>query len=556
MARVKISEFGIIQKQLAGAVVHIYEADENGENTGTLATLYQASTGALERGNPQTLDSDGKLANDCYVDSAVIATITNITERQQRAIREIRENPSEYSLPMTSSNYYKVSNVGSIFATAAEASATAAEDSATAAADSASDASDSADAAAASAAAASDSADAAAAAAAASAPFQDVVFIGNADSPYTIGNTHRGKLIAVDTSAGAVVVNLNEISILTSPYNVSIKKETSDGNTVTVNAGGSDEIGADGATSKIFENVGGATFVADVDASPDRWTDLNFGSAAGEMTTDTFVDGVDYTSGTSSTLTLSVAAGSESNTWVFFDGIYQEKVNYSLSGSTITFTLNIPLGVTRIDVISGTVLPIGTPSDGTVTYAKIASAAIASAANIVAGAASKLVDAATLKSWYDSNGVFSNKLLHIQDQKSANTAGGSATAGNNTRDLNTAVTNEISGASLASDQITLPAGTYYIEADVPAYAVNNHQAYLWNVTDSSVEVVGTSEYASSTYLGHTQSVIRGRFTIGAEKDFEIRHIVNNSKATNGLGPPCNNTLLGEIYTDVKIWKVA
>ena len=69
MARVKIAEFGIIQKGLANAVVTIYEADDSGVSTRTKATLYQAATGTASRENPQTLTADGKLANDCYVET-------------------------------------------------------------------------------------------------------------------------------------------------------------------------------------------------------------------------------------------------------------------------------------------------------------------------------------------------------------------------------------------------------------------------------------------------------------------------------------------------------
>ncbi len=105
MARVKIAEFGIIQKILAGATVAVYVSDDSGESTGVLATLYQASTGSASRSNPQTLDDDGKLESVCYVDSAVVAAISNITERTERSVRKIRVNPLDYALPITSSAY-------------------------------------------------------------------------------------------------------------------------------------------------------------------------------------------------------------------------------------------------------------------------------------------------------------------------------------------------------------------------------------------------------------------------------------------------------------------
>ena len=53
------------------------------------------------------------------------------------------------------------------------------------------------------------------------------------------------------------------------------------------------------------------------------------------------------------------------------------------------------------------------------------------------------------------------KLLHMRDEKANGTQGGTFTSGSwYTRDLNTVVTNEINGASLSSNQFTLPAGDY------------------------------------------------------------------------------------------------
>jgi len=217
----------------------------------------------------------------------------------------------------------------------------------------------------------------------ASAPFRDVVFITNSDSPYAIDDTHTGKFISVDTSGGAVVINLPTIASSTLPHNVTIKKTTADANTVTVNRGGTDEI--DGATSKVFSAVGGATFIADTYPTPDAWTTSAFGASAGDMKTDTFTDGGGFTAGSSTTVTLTEDPGSENNTWVFFDGVYQEKSEYSVSGTTVTFTSAIPSGVSSIDVVYGTTLSVGVPSDTSVTLAKIASSVYASQAEAEAG---------------------------------------------------------------------------------------------------------------------------------------------------------------------------
>ena len=146
-------------------------------------------------------------------------------------------------------------------------------------------------------------------------------------------------------------------------------------------------------------------------------------------------------------------------------------------------------------------------------------------------------------------------LLQIRDEKPSGTSGGEFTGGAwQTRDLNTIKTNEISGASLINNQITLPAGTYYIEASAPAGYVTRHKAKLHNITDSVDTIIGTSEVsesgAGSVY--QTRSIITGRFTISAQKSFEIRHRCSVTYA-HGFGM-FSSFGVPEVYTDVKIWK--
>ena len=83
--------------------------------------------------------------------------------------------------------------------------------------------------------------------------------------------------------------------------------------------------------------------------------------------------------GSTTTFTLSSVAFAN-NTLVYFDGIYQSKANYTVSGDTpsvITFFTAPPL-FTAIEIMVSTVsaIQIGVPSDSTVTTAKIADNAV------------------------------------------------------------------------------------------------------------------------------------------------------------------------------------
>lgn len=144
--------------------------------------------------------------------------------------------------------------------------------------------------------------------------------------------------------------------------------------------------------------------------------------------------------------------------------------------------------------------------------------------------------------------------LHLQDQKAANTDGGTFTNGAwRTRTLNTEVTDTV-GSTLAANQFTLPAGTYDIVALAPALAVGGHKAGLYNVTDAAFTLIGTS--ANTNTATSTHSVVSGRFTIADTKTFELRHRSVSSRATDGFGQASNLDGQIEIYSDVKIWKVS
>ena len=75
--------------------------------------------------------------------------------------------------------------------------------------------------------------------------------------------------------------------------------------------------------------------------------------------------------GSTTAFTLSTAPGSENNTQVFLDGVYQEKGTYTVSGSTLTFSTAPPNG-TSVEVTGFSESSVGTPGDGTVTTAKLA----------------------------------------------------------------------------------------------------------------------------------------------------------------------------------------
>lgn len=155
----------------------------------------------------------------------------------------------------------------------------------------------------------------------------------------------------------------------------------------------------------------------------------------------------------------------------------------------------------------------------------------------------------------DADGNLKVSLLEsdyvcVRDKKSQNTAGGTFTSGAwRTRDINDEQADPAGIASIASNQITLAAGTYRCWIICPSYRVDRSQARLYDTTGSAVLVVGTSMYSLNTNQIVVHSIVAGRFTLTSQSVLEVQHRCETTTATNGLGIEANFT--DEIYTIAK-----
>jgi len=151
-----------------------------------------------------------------------------------------------------------------------------------------------------------------------------------------------------------------------------------------------------------------------------------------------------------------------------------------------------------------------------------------------------------------------NDYILIQDQKASGTNGGTFTSGAfQTRDLNTEVSDSGGHASLASNQITLSAGTYVFHVVSPAFYVQANRAAFYNVTDATYVAYGTNEYAGrgTPDIVTVKSLVFGEFTITSPKVFEVRHRCLTTYATSGYGLAMNWGM-NELYTTAEFWKTA
>lgn len=143
----------------------------------------------------------------------------------------------------------------------------------------------------------------------------------------------------------------------------------------------------------------------------------------------------------------------------------------------------------------------------------------------------------------------------VSEQQTASTAGGQATAGAFfTRVLNTKSVDSAGIATLASNELTIPAGSYDVDCMSPAYRVDGFTIRLFDVTGNSVLLVGTAQYSvSGADTSTAWSFIKGRFTISVQSAIRVEMRVATTKATNGLGIP--STYQTEQYTTLVLEKV-
>ena len=150
--------------------------------------------------------------------------------------------------------------------------------------------------------------------------------------------------------------------------------------------------------------------------------------------------------GSNQNLTLSSNPGSLNNVDVFIGGVYQQKSELSLSGTTLTVP-GAPVGTNNIEVVYGVPLSLGVPSDLSVTTAKLADSSVTTA---------KLADSALTS--LANRGLF-RKAVPRQPLFTAPTGSTLTTVTQLWCEVNGLILSFSSGASVVMP--TLTAGTSY-----------------------------------------------------------------------------------------------
>ncbi len=157
--------------------------------------------------------------------------------------------------------------------------------------------------------------------------------------------------------------------------------------------------------------------------------------------------------------------------------------------------------------------------------------------------------------------VLNKPFFHAQDQKAYNVDGGTSMADAWTkRTLNTVIYNDISGATLSSDAVNLPAGTYYVEGVAPGLSATSTSHVLGVFKDGVKSLQGYTDPSGPSANSVSRASVAGVVTLTAPGTIDLRYYFGTALATEGLGRSNNagsitDASINSIYADLKIWQL-
>lgn len=159
-------------------------------------------------------------------------------------------------------------------------------------------------------------------------------------------------------------------------------------------------------------------------------------------------------------------------------------------------------------------------------------------------------------------------VLAIQNQQATGVEGTTVNAGSYvTIDLNTVLKNTITGASLSSNQITLPAGTYRVNLRSPMYnnsaqnpiAIGSHKCRLRDAGDTTTLLNGSNNFSARDDSSSINTANQGdsiifnqELVLASATTFELQHRVARGQGIAGRADSVAGFELPNIYAEVYI----
>jgi hypothetical protein len=156
--------------------------------------------------------------------------------------------------------------------------------------------------------------------------------------------------------------------------------------------------------------------------------------------------------------------------------------------------------------------------------------------------------------WSSTQTSGTGAMMHVLQQVPSGTPGGTSIVGYQKRALNTVAFNAIEGAVLGVDEVTLPAGTYYIEYSAPAVDPSLTQVEL----RVGLAVISSGDSMSHPTTGSEMVRVIGRdvVVLASPSSIELWHYITNATVSGGLGVAVPATAPNpEKYANVIIWRL-
>ena len=247
-------------------------------------------------------------------------------------------------------------------------------------------------------------------------------------------------------------------------------------------------------------------------------------------TVNTFVAGVGFTAGSSTTIALTDSPGTEEHLTIFFDGVGQHRSTYSVSGSTVTFDTAIPTGVAEVEATYAPAVyaQLSTVSDNAIDGTKTKDALIGDYSDVTITASDLIMygDAT------DSNNTKRDTVQGILDLAGGNTPAFEAylssdqTVGSAATYTKVAIDTEVFDSDSKYDNSTnyrftpATAGKYFVYGQVrPKHSTDHYlttiKAAIYLNGSIYTEVANTNASASHPY-----------YSPGTEADLSIYTVMN------------------------------
>jgi hypothetical protein len=133
------------------------------------------------------------------------------------------------------------------------------------------------------------------------------------------------------------------------------------------------------------------------------------------------------------------------------------------------------------------------------------------------------------------------------------TAGGACPTGTwNVRPLNTLKTDTIGSVAVASNRLSLPAGTYRCAVSAAASNTYSTQLRLYNFTAGTTIAYGMS--VKSDYWSDADATLKTSFTLAAPSEIRVDMQCERNYNTNDMGTPTSFAGSPETYMYVECWR--